>query len=486
MQNYMERNVTVLTFLYFLLLFVFYRFHYYVPDFELYSGFQHNFGHFSKDGFSTLFVKISSLIAHYPASSFIIASMLFMASGFFAVNSLAFKYIGKNVNSVIVCIFVSSCGIWYYLSGKVYYDFPFTVFSLAITIYILLKAYFSETHKPVLFYLFGMACGFMLSWKPYNIFILSGLFSFILCDAKLRTLLLNILLSPLKLLKATILFALGYVLGNYSFLYSVEKTVLGISAYPAQSDFMTFLFDRDGKIWDHVNSLGYNYSNINVISLFIVAILIPVVTKRYLCLFLNIVNFVLFYNYIFRFSPGYPWHGFCYSLCVILGLISACQKSELLNALRKKILTCLLVGAAAAQVAVTFLYYIPQQAYWIEQDDETYNALRQKSFEIYGNVQTVAENLHGKVFVSCDFNRFITYRNGRKNKLIPAYQSDNPQAWEKLEREKFNSGDDTYIIRIVPSSMLYLANIYAIDMSGYSQISQTEYPGYSFYIYKKN
>ncbi|OUI99402.1 hypothetical protein HK20_01955 [Acetobacter sp. DsW_54] len=135
----------------------------------MYSGFQHNFGHFSKDGFSTLFVKISSLIAHYPASSFIIASMLFMASGFFAVNSLAFKYIGKNVNSVIVCIFVSSCGIWYYLSGKVYYDFPFTVFSLAITIYILLKAYFSETHKPVLFYLFGMACGFMLSWKPYNI-----------------------------------------------------------------------------------------------------------------------------------------------------------------------------------------------------------------------------------------------------------------------------------------------------------------------------
>jgi hypothetical protein len=154
--------------------------------------------------------------------------------------------------------------------------------------------------------------------------------------------------------------------------------------------------------------------------------------------------------------------------------------------MRKKILTCLLVGAAAAQVAVTFLYYIPQQAYWIEQDDETYNALRQKSFEIYGNVQTVAENLHGRVFVSCDFNRFITYRNGRKNKLIPAYQSDNPQAWEKLEREKFNSGDDTYIIRIVPSSMLYLANIYAIDMSGYSQISQTEYPGYSFYIYKKN
>lgn len=484
-QNHMGRNVNVVTFLYFVTLCVFYRFHYYVPDFDLYSGFQHNFGHFSKDGFSTLFVKISSRIAHYPASPFIIASMLFMASGFFAVNFLAFRYIGTNIRSVLVCIFISSCGIWYYLSGKVYYDFPFTVFSFSIVIYILLKVYFSETDKSALVYLFGMACGFMLSWKPYNIFILSGLFSFLVCDEKLKTRFLNSLLNPLRLLTAVFLFALGYALGNYSFFYSVEKTVLGISAYPAQSDFMTFLFERDGKIWDHVNSLGYTFSNINILSLFIVIIIIPLVTKRYLCLVLNSINFSLFYIYISYFSPGYPWHGFCYSLSVLLGLISACQKNESLGAMREKVLTCLLAGSAAVQVVVTFLYYVPQQAYWIEQDDQTYNTLRQKSFEIYENVQNVAGKLQGSISVSCDFNRFITYENEGKNKLIPAYQSDNPQAWEKLEREKFGSGDAVYRIRIVPSGMLYMGNIYSIDMSGYSQISQTAYSGYSIYIYKK-
>ncbi|GBQ63338.1 hypothetical protein AA0474_0256 [Acetobacter lovaniensis NRIC 0474] len=153
--------------------------------------------------------------------------------------------------------------------------------------------------------------------------------------------------------------------------------------------------------------------------------------------------------------------------------------------MREKVLTCLLAGSAAVQVVVTFLYYVPQQAYWIEQDDQTYNTLRQKSFEIYENVQNVAGKLQGSISVSCDFNRFITYENEGKNKLIPAYQSDNPQAWEKLEREKFGSGDAVYRIRIVPSGMLYMGNIYSIDMSGYSQISQTAYSGYSIYIYKK-
>lgn len=461
--------------LYFVVMLKFYLINYYVPDFRAYESF-YEAGYPAKDGFSSLFIWIAQFAATHPRRLNIFCLLLLT----FAFINILFGVCIMLNNSIAKWIlgflFTIVSGSWYYFYGKIFYDFPFSVFSYSIgfvmTIDLLKRLEAKNNNNKVIYtewYFLLWILGFMMSWKPYNIFMLIGLFmlaintrsgyEFILCGGGRLKRIRNIILTA-------VCFIAGYFSGNFGVFYKPKETLEGIRAYKASSDFISFLFKGLYHIWDHVNSVSFDRGIISVISILSVMIIIPLILKKWKFLCISLFMFFAYSLYIYELSPGYLWHG------LPIGIFAISYTVFLLNDIDNKDIQSKTAIAFYVIFAVSIFYqgfncfgkYIPQQIMWHNKTEEAEQVLEDNYSDISESVAKYYSELT-KAGYSVTYDNAVKryrpciYNNGVKfvDPLEFMTIMHTPEkAWITDIRELPNTD---YVIYVVPNAMLEIDDI---------------------------
>lgn len=390
--------IGILSALYFLFLYRFYIDIYDVPDYFLYN----KLGDTTKDSFSSLFVRISKLNITYPFF-FHITSLFALTFTLFTLNFLFHLKSKSYIDSLLFLVLSFSSGIWYYFFGKTYYDFPFTAFTFSLAL-IALYSSCVNNEKPSIFsalnikilskrplLLFYFLSGLCLSWKLYNIFLIFGVFVLVIFNYK-KFFSYKSSISPFGAVYV-ISFFVGYIFGNYTLLTSFIDTLAGLRGYPASSNIYTHFFNAKLKVWDHVSLVPFNTGNLNIVSLFIILIVLPLYIKNKIYLKINIFLIVMYVVFISFFSPGYPWHGFPFGLFIIIVFGVLLLETVNLNKKNKLFFRSFALTAALLQSYNNFFNYIPNEILWFNAAEDAKNLLISKRTEINNRITSISKNL---------------------------------------------------------------------------------------------
>ena len=452
--------ISIICLLYFIVCIPFYSNEYYVPDYRLYTSFVEA-GYAAKDGFSSLFLLLTGISNYNPHIYHIAILVLITVSLYFLLNSIE-----SSDNKILISVYASilSFGYWYYLYGKLHYDFPYTLIN-AIACWVILNNFikqnkFNAKDSKAFFILLGL----LLSWKPYNLFAVA-VFLVISVDK------IGLLNSLLFYLKGLHLQFIGYIIGNFNLLLHLKKTIKGILAYPAQYNLSDFFFQKSRIIWDHINDSPFNISVINIVTLVFLLLIFPILLKKINIIIFNIAITGFFLIFIKKFSPGYAWHGFTFGLYVTFITI---YLSRFITA---KILKYFLL-ALVPQIIINFFYYIPSQYSWnsytksdiqeiknnsnsilkdIKEDSDKYN----RKFSVITNIQ--------RLFVTRNSENITTYPNRKNSYLFPcniafqdAFQYFSGDLYNELTDSNLYTTDYAnadVVYQINPKSNFYLKNI---------------------------
>lgn len=387
--------------LYFLFLYRFYIDIYDIPDYFLYND---GLGDTAKHGFSSLFVWISKFNTIYPFA-FKIFSLFALTFSLFTINFLFYLKSKSYVDSLLFFVFSFSSGIWYYFFGKIYYDFPFTAFTFALALIALyLSCYINE--KPILLaalnvrylskvplLIFFLLLGLCLSWKSYNIFLVFGVIVLVIFNYRRFFSYINS--TPYIGFIYGITFLIGYIAGNFTLLTRFTETLQGLRGYPASSDLYEHFFQARKLVWDHISLVPFNTGILNIGSLFIILIILPLFIKNKIYIYINIFLIAMYLIFISFFSPGFPWHGFPFGLYVIVTFGVLLLEAIKLNEKPKKIFRGFALIAVSLQSYNNFLNYIPNEILWFNAAEDAKNILLSNSMEINNKIISITQNLDG-------------------------------------------------------------------------------------------
>lgn len=396
---------------YFCFLFGFYNIDYFVPDFRLYNSMALT-NRKAADGFSSLFIWLASLCNIMPKFMTFACLALLSLSIF---NILLFYYdifwenIQKFILVVIICL---SCGAWYYFYGKVFYDVPFSVYSYSLCFLALAKLYKNREYRKkaqAWWYILTYLLGLMMSWKPYNIFMLSGMGLLILAYDEFRKEAFASVNNIKKFFASVILFFAGYITGNFNLLLFPHETVEGIKAYPASYIFSDFILDKHWIIWDHINNLPFSISVFSIVFLVFAGIIWPIVIKKLRYLWISLFMFGAFALYISFFSPGFTWHGFSYGFYFIIYTLILVKETRQ-EILYRHVFRALLIFTITIQGIVNFGYYIPVQARWAVSTEKAIDVLENQETEIFKNVSQLVDGFGESTYmIECAVKRYRPY-----------------------------------------------------------------------------
>ena len=145
--------------------------------------------------------------------------------------------------------------------------------------------------------------GFMMSWKPYNIFMISGVGLLFLAYDLFRVEIFSLLTDIKIIIISGILILAGYITGNFKLF--PKETIERIKDYQASYVFSNFMLDKHRIIWDHINDLPFSISVFSVVFLVYASIIWPIAIKKLRYLWISLFMFGALILYISRFSPGY-------------------------------------------------------------------------------------------------------------------------------------------------------------------------------------
>jgi hypothetical protein len=281
-----------------------------------------------------------------------------LTSSMLLINIAGYRILRRE--NLFVRIFVSistyTFGCWYYIYGKLYYDFPFTAFFFSISFF--LSTYLIEEDKGIIkssqvIYVVFVLLGFTLSWKAYAVFPVIGLILFLFMLKK----------EYFYNKKLYIMFFLGFLFGWYSLGFNFMETVKMMRGYKASYGLQNMIkylcsFSHGFAVsWDHVYCENFSVGAFSFPSLVFLSAASFFTRFRFFIVFLII--FVAFCSFIVFASPGYLWHGFPYSLflmvCVVFFINYRYKKTE-------KVLFLLLIVAIVMQAYNNFIINIPMQA----------------------------------------------------------------------------------------------------------------------------
>lgn len=455
-------------------LLVWQKFDYFVPDFRLYASFG-KLNLPAKDGFSSLFVKLSSYILDGYASLFIVGSILLMSIGMYLFLSSFFLLIENKYNRLLSVLVVANAGFWYYIYGKVYYDFPFTLALASLLLFSLCHWIKSEfPHGKTLFFIWvSILSGFILSWKPYNVFVVAAFVVFVVSDRKLYLVFWDFFRSFKGFTFVIIAVSAGYILGNYRFLSEPAETLKGISAYPAKSGFINFIFKGQPTLWDHVISAPFNDSSMQILVVITILILLPLFLRVWMTLFCNLFILLFFYIFITQFSPGYAWHGFVFGIYTLVILLSLLYRNEAAVGRTALFVRVCLGIAISIQFYQTWFVYIPKQVNAIVNTDKAIEAVAENSREIFEFIANTARKDGKKFAVFSDLRRMKVSPNEGNKKFVWIHGFKNYNDWESLYNEKnYDISEPYYIFRITPHRLEHLGQL----MSNYEDPAVHVYP----------
>ena len=446
---------------YFVFLLRYYLINYYVPDFRLYFSMAFD-GAKARDGFSSLFIWIAGLSATIPKQLTIFILILM------SLSMIQFSFFIKFI---------------FNKKNKHYYW---------ITI--------------LLLYSCCISLGFLLSWKPYNIFAIVGLILLMLIKKESQILIIRVLKSLKESSSSFLFFIIGYVVGNYNLLLYPRATIKGIKAYPAVYGFKLFLNDKSRIIWDHVNDLPFNISVMTLITVIIFLYILPILFKKFRFLIISIFMTFCFYLFISRFSPGYAWHGFTMGIFIITYVVFFFSELEE-NTIKVTMIKKTLIGIAVLiQTMVCFLYYIPLQNKWHYTTEESISSLENNESNIYSDVLYLINNKIGNEYYTIDIaikrykpvpiSPLIWKKIDTKNTYIVAenysfldpLEATNFFDWSTLKQsEKYTSDSEkySYIIWILPDSFKQMGDVADIHIyDNFNIVDKIHRKGYTIYLYK--
>lgn len=494
---------------YFVFLLRYYLINYYVPDFRLYFSMAFD-GAKARDGFSSLFIWIAGLSAIIPKQLTIFILILMSLSMIQFSFFIKFMFNKKNIHCYwITILLLYSCCFFYYFYGKIFYDFPFTVFTYSLCLSILKKMLIKIRDNERInkeWILFCISLGFLLSWKPYNIFPIVGLILLMLTKRESRILIIRVLKSLKETSRSFLFFIIGYVAGNYNLLLYPRATIKGIKAYPAVYGFKLFLNDKSRIIWDHVNDLPFNISVMSLITVIIFLYILPILFKKFRFLIISIFMTFCFYLFISRFSPGYAWHGFTMGIFIMTYVVFFFSELEE-NIIKVTIIKKILIGIAVLiQTMVCFLYYIPLQNKWHYTTEESISSLESNESNIYSDVLYLINNKIGNEYYTIDIaikrykpvpiSPLIWKKIDTKNTYIVAenyafldpLEVTNFFDWSTLKQsEKYTLDSEkySYIIWILPDSFKQMGDVADIHIyDNFNIVDKIHRKGYTIYLYK--
>ncbi|MGN0740810.1 MAG: hypothetical protein ACI4LX_11635 [Treponema sp.] len=290
-----------------------------------------------------------------------------------------------------------SCGCWYYFYGKIFYDFPFSVFSFSLCLWqiseIIIKSRNGKEYFKNWLAFFALS-GFTLSWKPYNIFMLAGILGCAFAKDETRKIVLLQLSHVKKILYASVLFIFGYIAGNFNLLVSPRVTLKGIMAYKASFSFREFLYSKHRIIWDHVNDLPFCISIFSITVMILLFVIVPLISnrKRYAAIFVTM--FIFLRIFIKHFSPGYAWHGLTFGSFLLVLLLFVFSERESFSKASK----ILSVVAVTIQICVTFGFYVPTQIRWHNATQKSIYVLEKENSSILNDVEALVNDFNGQTF----------------------------------------------------------------------------------------
>jgi hypothetical protein len=419
--------VTITT-LYSVFLSRFYFIPYCVPDYHMYYFFG-TLNLPAKDGFSSLFLWLASFSARYH-TFFQLITLLMLTLSLFILNYVFHKML-SNTSLLPRCLMLGlsfSAGCWYYIYGKTFYDFPFIAFTYAVCFYTLFKAT-TVRKKPFIYIVISaLMAGFCLSWKPYAVFPLAGLIGLIIIYKPWRQQLKNIMQSYQYILVFSVSI-LGYLMGNYKLLTNQWlETVQGIKAYPAATDILVHLFHTDVKVWDHVAVPCFNEGVFSVItSVGILGLLGWFIPKKHYFIWgwVMLAAYVLFIQF---FSPGYTWHGFPFSLFIIILFAFILIETQFITLSRQRMVYVLSTVFVLCQLVTNFGYNLPKQINAFNVTNTAVMHFKNQAAKINSNVLALLPKFNNQ------FNIVLTLQRDwfRKNSILHLLPAGDKKGWQKI------------------------------------------------------
>lgn len=437
--------ITTLGYLIYLLRF--YIREYEVPDYFLYE-------HFAKqklpakDGFSSLFIFLSQKLTEWYDLIHILLALSLPLS-FLIINLAFFKNVESSIKRVMFLLLTISMGCWHYFYGKIYYEFPFIALNFALILLISGKKLFYENdsesyttnYKDILLYLL---IGFCFSWKAHSIFLIIGILYLLYVNKYLVITFKNCAI-------VTIFFLLGYLVGNYQLISNFSETIAGLKGYKAESKVKSFLFEQN-TVWDHVNVTSFNEANINIFTLIIIFIILPLFTRSKSLSLLNLIILVLFIIVTSYFLAGSTWQGFSISLLAILICLYCLANIDF----KAKSPLILIIISLIAQIICIFIMYIPKQINWFRNTENAIQVLEKNSNLIFKQVNEI---------ISVNGEKYSIYVSLRRNNRY----DHNPleaknQSWNNLFQNqcKFECKTE-YEIIIQPEALKNVASYVQIS-----------------------
>jgi len=492
--------------IYFFALLKYYLIDYNVPDFRLYFSMALQ-GAKAKDGFSSLFIWIASFAASSPRA-LILCCLVLMSLSLVNISFFIYGLLKENKLLRWMSIFLLySGGCFYYVYGKLFYDFPFTAFTFSLCLLTLLKIYTRLEKKEPLRQEWLILClllGFCFSWKPYNIFCVAGLGCLLLTKKESRILLTRYFKSFRKVISSLACFGGGYLAGNFNFLLYPRETLVGIRAYPAQYDIGLFFTGKGRYIWDHINDLPFNVSTLTITTVFLLMFLLPLLCKRWDFLFISSFIWICFLVYIRYFSPGYTWHGFVMGVffdVYTVFLFSECPKIS-----GWRVGKIIIIIALFIQSTTCFTYYLPLQDHWHNKTIEAVNVLEKNESEIFENVSSMIDRIKDENYAVdvalkrykpvgvrpaawTSLNADSIYRAATNYEFLDPLQATNYMEWDPLAkggRYAYDGTNADYVLWIVPDAMKNIGDVVNLHKyDAYKRIDFVHKNGYSIYLLKR-
>lgn len=457
-RHFFARNFLVINtfavFVYVWTVIPFYRLPYEVPDYYKYYGFALE-GLPAKDGFSSLFIAISQyLITHFSLIHW--GSLFLLSTSLWVINYSFYRVNNQSLNRYLFLLFSYSLGSWFYLYGKLFYEFPFIAMTFAILLFFA-KDFINYSYTPnpktnKLLYLCFLLAGFCLSWKAHAIFPVLGLFGLILLNSSILR-----YIYPKKIFGLGIFFFIGFSIGNFNVWVDFFATIDGIRGYKTSSNVMDYVFDDHKVAWDHVNLLSFNSAIYCIPSLLFIVFIAPlfVVRGRYIVLF-NLLVCLFFLGVMGAFLSGLTWQGFPFSLYLvglIFYILSNIGTIKIFS--RFSLLFLFFIGL---QYFYLLHDYLPIQKKWLNATNIAIEQLQQNEQQILGHVKELIKK-NGS-FYRIDLRLKRNWPHNFNNAL----QQQNPEGWNPIfKNECFAPCVPTYQIVIEPLALLGVRSYQGIN-----------------------
>lgn len=493
--------------MYFIFLLKFYLIDYHVPDLSLYFFFASQ-GAKAKDGFSSLFILLASFAAVCPKGLNLLCLVLMSLSliniSFFI---LEFLKADKFLCWLAIALLYST-GCFYYVYGKLFYDFPFTAFTFSLCLLILRKIYTEDRKKESNQNNWLLLCamlGFCLSWKPYNIFCVAGTGLLLLTKKESQILIIQTLKSFKKIVASLSCFIGGYLAGNFNFLFYPRETLTGIMAYPASFSIKPFFMGKGRLVWDHINDLPFNVSTLTIITVFLLMFLLPLIYKKWGFLVISLFMWVCFTVFITFFSAGNTWHGF--TMALFVNIYTIFLFSSILKIKARRVGNLLIITSILIQCIVCFAYYLPLQNHWHDQTGKAIQMLEEKESEIYSDVCSLISQIEDENYAVDlalkrykpvgispalwnSFRRENIYCAATNYAFLDPLQATNYLEWSPfINSGRYSSGsvDTNYVLWIVPDALKSIGDVVNLHVydAAYAQTNFIHKDGYSIYLLKR-